>query len=542
MRHCRSAARCALPPRADVPAVAHPGGGGDHSAACHPVEGGPRRCFVGCCDASAALACVGRGVPGDRPAGGGTRGVASHQVCGGFRNAPAALVGAAAALVGAPVSPPPLPEPRGAACPQAPPSAVPLRFLAHLSGAVTALLWRLGGALLLLWLTGWALLGAAWRLPSVQLHVPPTPLRPSRDRHRHRPAWAAALTALLTLVLWPNAEARPRGRAAPRPSRLPPEPPGAAPAVAAAADPSPPLVASPDLGSSPALTPNTLAAELALAVPELPHSDHSDSIASAPTPLALSASESSYVRSSGSHCTVPGLTAAPAGRSNRRRHRSAAVRVADDESPFATHPLPEPPLAHALYPLEQGHRSSLASFSRLRPTCSSEAASLNRLLRRYVPFANSPAQHDLRKEFLFLTGGSFRVALADGFSFTCAQEYRHSSGSTSRALRPCRIPGVTVSLDAASTITDFEAHWLRFRDLEILRRTALVHAFATGFAVDPVELCRLDEEAGREPNPEFVDVTGDDFEDAAEDCFGCESDGYGSGLDGLDGPVDEGWE
>jgi hypothetical protein len=36
-------------------------------------------------------------------------------------------------------------------------------------------------------------------------------------------------------------------------------------------------------------------------------------------------------------------------------------------------------------------------------------------------------------------------------------------------------------LDPVSTLRDFEAHWLRFRDIEILRSTSQVHAFLLGF-------------------------------------------------------------
>ena len=83
-----------------------------------------------------------------------------------------------------------------------------------------------------------------------------------------------------------------------------------------------------------------------------------------------------------------------------------------------------------------------------------------------------------------MMGGSFRVMLPCGLSFSCPRgQYVHSSGSTSGDLRAPHIPGLTTSLDASSLPPNFEGHWRKFRDLCILRETAAVHAELQGRVV-----------------------------------------------------------
>ena len=183
-----------------------------------------------------------------------------------------------------------------------------------------------------------------------------------------------------------------------------------------------------------------------------------------------------------------------------------------------------------------GHRSSLATFSRLRPTCSAESSRLADRLRSSVPYVNSPRQHDLRKDFVHMVGGSFRVTLPSGLSFSCPRgQHVHSSGSTSGDLRAPRIPGLTTSLDASSLPPNFEGHWRKFRDLCILRETAAVHAELQGhFPAGPGLGQRSSPEEGGDAAEEDAwdddefsgDWAGDGTGDELEDDYGLDTDGW----------------
>lgn len=183
-----------------------------------------------------------------------------------------------------------------------------------------------------------------------------------------------------------------------------------------------------------------------------------------------------------------------------------------------------------------GHRGSLATYSPFRPSCSATATQLARELHDHVPYLNSPHQHLLRKEFVRRVGGQFRVTLPSGLSFTCAGPYRHSSGSSSGARRTPRIPGLSTDLDHASLPPGFEAHWLQFRDLEIRRSIAEVHArLQAPPAPESGAGAAGEGAAGPAGFAEYED--GEDPWDS--DGWGASDEYYG---DGYDDDAPDGWE